>query len=95
MERGRTPKTEKNILDTSEVPTVLRFDLYAEQKTHKVFMVEATARAPHQSAVPLSRQEITFQKLNATGLSIFLAENFKKWLSSIFLSKSRNPKTEC
>ena len=58
-------------------------------------MVEATARAPHQSAVPLSRQEITFQKLNATGLSIFLAENFKKWLSSIFLSKSRNPKTEC
>ena len=95
MERGRTPKTEKNILETSKVPTVLRIDLYAEQKTHKVFMVEATARAPHQSAVPLSRQEITFQKLNATGLSIFLAENFKKWLSSIFLSKSRNPKTEC
>ena len=59
------------------VPTVLRFDLYAEQKTHKVFMVEAAARAPHQSAVPLSRQEITFQKLNATGLSIFLAENFQ------------------
>ena len=40
-------------------------------------MVEATTRAPHQSAVPLSGQEITFQKLNATVLSIFLAENFQ------------------
>ena len=95
MERGRTPKTEKNILDTSKMPIVLGFDFYAEQKTHKVFMVEATTRAPHQSAVPLSGQEITFQKPNATELSIFLAENFQNWLSSIFLSKSRNPKTEC
>ena len=77
MERGRTPKTEKNILETSKVLTVLRFDFYAEQITHKVFMVEATTRAPHQSAVPLSGQEITFQKLNATVLSIFLAENFQ------------------
>ena len=77
MERGRTPKTEKKIPETSKVPTVLRFDFYAEQNTHKVFMVESTTRAPHQSAVPLSGQEITFQKLNATGLSIFLAENFQ------------------
>ena len=76
-ERDRTPKTEKNILDTSQMQTVLRFDFYAEQNTHKVFMIEATTRAPHQSAVPLSGQEITFQKLNATGLSIFLAENFQ------------------
>ena len=77
MERDRTPKTEKNILDTSKVPTVLRFDLYAEQNTHKVFMVEATTRPPHQSAVPLSRQEITFQKPNATGISMFLVENIQ------------------
>ena len=88
QEYGERQNTENWKEYPGKVPTVLRFDFYAEQKTHKVFMVEATTRAPHQSAVPLSGQEITFQKLNATALSIFLAENFQNWLSSIFFSKS-------